>query len=82
MNDENKRKIMFWDDAGFLMHKQDSIEKIREDAIKLIECYNSAINSQDVFFTSIYSTFRIMHIRNVFLIGLIGLIERIDRLNE
>lgn len=82
MNDEGKKEIMFWDDVGFLMHTPDSIERIREDAIKIIECHNNAINSPDVFFTSIYSTFRIMHIRNVFLISLIGLIERIDKLNE
>ena len=76
----NGNKIVVWDDAGFLMQKPDTLEKIQEDFIKLFEEYIEAMESPELFFTSIYSAFRKIHIRNVFLIGFVGIITRIERL--
>lgn len=81
-NDLKDNKIVMWDDAGFLIHTPDTLEKIQKDFIKLFEAYITAMDSPELFFTSIYSAFRKIHIRNVFLIGFIGIIMRIERLEK
>jgi hypothetical protein len=82
MKKMDKRKIMFWDDAGLWLHKKekDTIEKIREDAIKLFEEYNEAIEAPDLMWISSYSVLRKMSLKNRFMMGMIHLISRVDAL--
>ena len=64
---ENKQLAIVWDDAGLWLHKPDTIEKIIEDAVKIFEDYNEAMEAPDLMWTSAYSSLRKMHIRNMFI---------------
>lgn len=82
MDKENKPEILCWDDVGYWLHKQDTIEKIREDAIKLFEKVNEAMEAPDLMWTSSYSSLRKLHINNMFLMGLVQIFSRIGALTK
>ena len=78
---EGEYKI-YWDDAGLWLHKQDTVEKVIEDAIKLVKDHNEAMNAPDLMWTSSYSSLRKLHISNMFLIGLIQICSRVEALSR
>ena len=79
---ENEQRSIIWDDAGLWLHKPDTIEKIIEDAVKMVRDFNEAIEVPDLMWTSAYSSLRKMHIRNVFLMKLTIILSRIDRVTK
>ena len=82
MDKENKPEILCWDDGGYWMHKPDTIEKIIEDATKLFEKFEEAMDAPDLMWTSSYSSLRKLQINNVFLIGLVQIMSRIGALTK
>ncbi len=82
MIDEEKRKIVFWDDAGYLMHSPDTIEKIKKDAEMLIETYLKSLIAIESDFTSIRNSFRKLYLETAFTISLLALVVRAERLNK
>ena len=82
MDKENKPAILAWDDAGYWLHKPDTIEKIIEDATKLFDKFKEAMEAPDLMWTSSYSSLRKLHINNMFLSGLVQIISRIGALTK
>lgn len=82
MKKENRPEIIVWDDAGLWLHKPDTIEKIIEDATKLFNKFNEAMEAPDLMWTSSYSALRKLHIENMYLIGLLQLFSRIEALTK
>ena len=79
---QKENNIGVWDDAGLCIHRQDTIEKIREDVMTLCEDHNKAINAPDLMWTSSYSSLRILQIDSMFLIALMQLGSRIKALSR
>ena len=82
MKKENRPEIFVWDDAGSFLHSPDTIEKIIEDANKLVNNFHDAMKAPDLMLTSSYSALRKLHIGNMYLIGLLQLFSRIEALTK